>query len=152
MACSNDLSRYYKLIPPHPGPVTLQDGQLFPAGMDKVELALRILLVQAAIALQGDLPIGAAFDHGQATQAALVLFGMRFQGFDHQPLIGVSLANFTPLYDLHPVIFENLLDHGFEAGDFTFDDTPDNLQINIIIAVNDAVTHTGHIFPSISSR
>jgi hypothetical protein len=86
------------MTPPHPGPVTLQDSQRFPAGMDKVELALRILLVQAAITLQGHLTIGALFDHGQAIQPALVLFGMRFQGLDHQPLIRVSLANFTPLH------------------------------------------------------
>jgi hypothetical protein len=40
-----------------------------------------------------------------------------------------------------------LFDFGFDLWDVTLDDIPNDLEIHIIIAGYDAITHTGHSFP-----
>jgi hypothetical protein len=64
---------------PHPEPVAFTDVQFLTAGVDEVELAKRVLLVQMAVALDSFLAIAARLQDGDAVELALAGFGVRFR-------------------------------------------------------------------------
>jgi hypothetical protein len=85
------------LAAPHPEPLTFTDFELYTAGMHKVELSKRVLLMQMAVFLQCHTAVGACFDNGEAVELSPpVRHGMGFQGFDDQPLVGINLAYLRP--------------------------------------------------------
>jgi hypothetical protein len=79
--------------------MSLPDIQVFAIGMDEVELALRVLLVQVAIALHSGLAIWAGLDHGYAVNRALLRLGMRLQGLNDKPLSRVFVSNTKPTHE-----------------------------------------------------
>jgi len=56
------------LAAPHPEPLTFTDIELCTAGMHKVELSKRVLLMQMAVFLQCHTAVGACFDNGEAVE------------------------------------------------------------------------------------
>ena len=68
---------------PEAQPLSLADIQHLTPGMDEVELAQGIFLMQQTIPLQRHAPVGTALDHGNVIQAALLTFGTSLQGLYH---------------------------------------------------------------------
>jgi hypothetical protein len=71
--------------------------------VDKVEFTGWELLVQMAVALQGCLAITAKFNDRNPVKPALIVLSMGFQGFNDQPLVRISLANFVPTHGRIPL-------------------------------------------------
>src|SRR6266446_5556711 len=71
------------LAAPHPEPLTFTDIELYTAGMHKVELSKRVLLMQMAVFLQCHTAVGACFDHGEAVELSPpVRHGMGYRDCD----------------------------------------------------------------------
>jgi hypothetical protein len=83
--------------------------------VNETELAVRMLTPQLGVALHRGPTIYTLVDHGDPIVDALIVFRMRVQRLDHEPLLGVCSTHFRPAHGFTVAAesdIEQLLDEG----------------------------------------
>src|SRR3990172_2654558 len=84
------------IVPPNADPTPLANVQILAARVHKIEFARRIFVVQPLVRVHRRRPVRAGLDHGDAIEQPAVILGVRLDGLNDQPLIGIRFTHFGP--------------------------------------------------------